>query len=113
VAGGISDAKFATFNTYFLLLSAPAQQLGYLIGTAEQVTAFLNRVFGVLDATSPVPGTARPEHVVEDRLVGSRQDRLGKQAGEEPPHGGRTVAAGPAGRRRARARSRTPARRTA
>jgi ATP-binding cassette, subfamily B, bacterial len=65
VAGGllavndrIADGTFVTFYTYALLLSQPAQQIGWLIGTWQTATAAADRTLEILDV-EPMPKPAR------------------------------------------------------
>jgi ATP-binding cassette, subfamily B, bacterial len=58
--GGISDAEFVSFYVYVVLLVSPAQQVGWMLGTAQTATAALRRVLEILDRPVPAAGTIKP-----------------------------------------------------
>jgi ABC-type multidrug transport system fused ATPase/permease subunit len=66
IHGSLSVGAFTAFYAYLLMLIAPMQQLGYLLGAGQRATASGARIFEVLDrapriasppdAQSPAPG---------------------------------------------------------
>src|SRR5579875_1126708 len=59
---GLSVGAFTAFYAYLLMLIAPMQQLGYLLGAGQRATASGARIFEVLDRA---PQIASPAHPIE------------------------------------------------
>src|SRR5579875_471082 len=59
IHGSLSVGAFTAFYAYLLMLIAPMQQLGYLLGASQRATASGARIFEVLDRA---PRITSPEH---------------------------------------------------
>jgi len=59
--GELSVGKLVAFNSYLLLLSAPVQQLAWLVNAAGEAVAGVDRTFEILDT---VPEIRSPENAV-------------------------------------------------
>ncbi len=62
IHGQLSVGAFTAFYAYLLMLIAPMQQLGYLLGAGQRATASGARIFEVLDRA---PRITSPEHPAE------------------------------------------------
>jgi ATP-binding cassette subfamily B protein len=62
IHGHLSVGAFTAFYAYLLMLIAPMQQLGYLLGAGQRATASGARIFEVLDRA---PRISSPEHPAE------------------------------------------------
>ncbi|HET9124216.1 MAG TPA: ABC transporter ATP-binding protein [Solirubrobacteraceae bacterium] len=60
IRGQLSVGAFTAFYAYLLMLIAPMQQLGYLLGAAQRATASGARIFEVLDRAPRISSPARP-----------------------------------------------------
>jgi ABC-type multidrug transport system fused ATPase/permease subunit len=61
IHGQLSVGAFTAFYAYLLMLIAPMQQLGYLLGAAQRAAASGARIFEVLDREPRITSPAEPE----------------------------------------------------
>jgi ATP-binding cassette, subfamily B, multidrug efflux pump len=66
--GTLTLGELVAFNSYLLMLSGPAQQIGWLVNAAGETSAGLQRTFEVLDMPAEI--RSRPDAVVEPDLKG-------------------------------------------
>jgi ABC-type multidrug transport system fused ATPase/permease subunit len=60
IRGQLSVGAFTAFYAYLLMLIAPMQQLGYLLGAGQRATASGARIFEVLDRAPRITSPPRP-----------------------------------------------------
>jgi ABC-type multidrug transport system fused ATPase/permease subunit len=60
IHGQLSVGAFTAFYAYLLMLIAPMQQLGYLLGAGQRATASGARIFEILDRAPRITSPARP-----------------------------------------------------
>jgi ATP-binding cassette subfamily B protein len=60
IHGQLSVGAFTAFYAYLLMLIAPMQQLGYLLGAGQRATASGARIFQVLDRAPRIASPERP-----------------------------------------------------
>ncbi len=68
MGGGMTIGELVAFNSYLLLLSAPAQQLTWLVNAAGEAVAGAQRAFAVLDTRFEIESP--PDKVVLPALSG-------------------------------------------
>lgn len=68
INGQLTLGELVAFNTYVMMLSGPAQQISWLVNSAGETTAGLQRTFEVLDAPPEI--RSRPNAVVVSPLKG-------------------------------------------
>ena len=68
MGGGMTIGELVAFNSYLLLLSAPAQQLTWLVNAAGEAVAGAQRAFAVLDTQFEIESP--PDKVVLPALSG-------------------------------------------
>jgi ATP-binding cassette subfamily B protein len=66
--GTLTLGELVAFNSYLLMLSGPAQQLSWLVNSAGETTAGLQRTFEVLEMPSQI--RSRPDAVVLEPIQG-------------------------------------------
>lgn len=67
--GELTIGELVAFNSYLLLLSAPVQQLAWLVNLAGEAVAGVQRTFGILDT---VPEIHTPEETVPLQSISGR-----------------------------------------